>query len=132
MRLFLLIHFLLTFLTWRGFSADLDNDGLSDEREKLFRTDPRNADTDGDGLSDGWEAGPDRYEVVLAKMTWDEAYEHAKTYKNGHLVTITGGREQWVVEQLMNEIKVNRLFKDSDRSTSNFFIGGTDSVLTHK
>lgn len=50
-----MIHFLLLFITLKGFSADLDNDGLSDEREMFIRSDPNNADTDGDGLSDlGW------------------------------------------------------------------------------
>ena len=32
--------------------TDSDNDGLEDEIEKIFETDPYNADTDGDGLSD--------------------------------------------------------------------------------
>ena len=34
---------------------DSDNDGLSDEREKILGTDPMNADTDGDGVLDGRE-----------------------------------------------------------------------------
>ncbi len=34
---------------------DSDQDGLSDEEEKIYGTDPRNPDTDGDGYSDGAE-----------------------------------------------------------------------------
>ena len=34
---------------------DSDGDGLSDEREKIFFTDPTNPDTDGDGYLDGVE-----------------------------------------------------------------------------
>jgi len=34
---------------------DSDHDGLSDEDEIRYGTDPYNPDTDGDGLSDGWE-----------------------------------------------------------------------------
>lgn len=34
---------------------DSDQDGLSDEEEKLYGTDPHRADTDGDGYSDGAE-----------------------------------------------------------------------------
>ncbi|MGO5092402.1 Mbeg1-like protein [Clostridium sp. LCP25S3_F10] len=34
---------------------DSDKDGLSDEDEKLYKTDPNNPDTDGDKLSDGQE-----------------------------------------------------------------------------
>jgi hypothetical protein len=34
---------------------DSDGDGLIDEQERLFGTDPFNADTDGDGVPDGEE-----------------------------------------------------------------------------
>jgi len=34
---------------------DSDQDGLSDEEEKMYGTDPENKDTDGDGYSDGTE-----------------------------------------------------------------------------
>ncbi|HLU49657.1 MAG TPA: hypothetical protein VK116_16275, partial [Planctomycetota bacterium] len=34
---------------------DRDRDGLSDEEEAFYQTDPDNPDTDGDGLLDGWE-----------------------------------------------------------------------------
>ena len=34
---------------------DSDQDGLTDEEEKLYETDPKNRDTDGDGYSDGAE-----------------------------------------------------------------------------
>jgi RHS repeat-associated protein len=38
------------------FSADTDNDGLSDHDELLvYFTDPRRADTEGDGMPDAWE-----------------------------------------------------------------------------
>lgn len=35
--------------------ADLDGDGLSDDDEVVFSSDPAVADTDGDGLDDGFE-----------------------------------------------------------------------------
>ena len=37
-------------------ALDSDNDGLTDQFERLVGTDPYKADTDGDGLSDGYEA----------------------------------------------------------------------------
>ncbi len=36
-------------------NTDSDNDGLSDEEEKILGTDPQNPDTDGDGYTDGEE-----------------------------------------------------------------------------
>lgn len=37
------------------FAIDTDRDGLSDELEAVYYTDPTNSDTDGDGYSDGVE-----------------------------------------------------------------------------
>ena len=37
------------------FNKDSDNDGLIDELEKIYGTDPNNPDTDGDGFKDGEE-----------------------------------------------------------------------------
>lgn len=36
-------------------AIDTDADGLGDEEEQLYGTDPLNYDTDGDGVDDGWE-----------------------------------------------------------------------------
>lgn len=38
-----------------GSTGDSDGDGLSDNEEILYGTDPQNSDTDGDGYSDGEE-----------------------------------------------------------------------------
>lgn len=44
-------------LVWRGSSgsADPDGDGLTNDQEKQFGTDPKNPDSDGDGIKDGDE-----------------------------------------------------------------------------
>ena len=42
-------------ITNKNIFLDSDQDGLSDEEEKTYGTDPHNADTDGDGYSDGAE-----------------------------------------------------------------------------
>lgn len=39
----------------KNFLLDSDQDGLTDEEEKMYGTDPYKADTDGDGYSDGVE-----------------------------------------------------------------------------
>ncbi|MBY9002207.1 MAG: hypothetical protein KGD64_14905 [Candidatus Heimdallarchaeota archaeon] len=36
-------------------TADPDNDGLTNEEEQFYETDPTNSDSDGDGLDDGME-----------------------------------------------------------------------------
>jgi hypothetical protein len=38
--------------------VDTDNDGLTDDQELFFGTDPRNPDTDGDGIIDGRDLAP--------------------------------------------------------------------------
>ena len=41
-----------------GDSSDMDNDGLSDEQERLIATDPTSADTDSDGFNDNTDRFP--------------------------------------------------------------------------
>lgn len=41
--------------TQNNIFLDSDQDGLTDQEEKLYKTDPNNPDTDGDGYSDGAE-----------------------------------------------------------------------------
>ena len=48
---------------------DSDKDGLSDDDEKILRTDPKNPDTDGDGLTDGEEVN--RYGTDPTKADTD-------------------------------------------------------------
>lgn len=43
------------FLVQTAFAQDSDNDGLTDEQERILGTDPKNPDTDSDGLRDGEE-----------------------------------------------------------------------------
>ena len=65
-KLFLFLYIALTggvFFVWSSFQevrgenifVDSDQDGLSNEEERLYKTDPQNRDTDGDSYSDGVE-----------------------------------------------------------------------------
>ena len=62
--------------------SDIDKDGLPDEEEPLYRTDPLNPDTDGDGFLDGEEvaagcspisASPKDCEVKGLKTGWNKS-----------------------------------------------------------
>jgi hypothetical protein len=56
--LFLILVVSLTSSCNRATTADSDGDGLTDQQEKAFGTDPLLADTDGDGIPDGLDAEP--------------------------------------------------------------------------
>ncbi|MBI3721829.1 MAG: VCBS repeat-containing protein, partial [Fimbriimonas ginsengisoli] len=45
----------IAYTSYAESDPDWDQDGLTNEEEKVLGTDPRNRDTDGDGLLDGWE-----------------------------------------------------------------------------
>jgi hypothetical protein len=53
--LFSLLTVLIVPAVVRAASLDSDNDGLTDDQEKIIGTDPLNPDTDGDGFNDGDE-----------------------------------------------------------------------------
>ncbi|PIY92913.1 MAG: hypothetical protein CO030_01300 [Candidatus Magasanikbacteria bacterium CG_4_9_14_0_2_um_filter_42_11] len=59
------------------YAADSDNDGLSDEQEAIYHTDPANPDTDGDGYFDGIEVAHD-YSPHLAggKRLNEDDFDH--------------------------------------------------------
>ncbi len=55
---------------YRSF-PDADNDGLRDDEEAAFGTDPNNPDTDGDGLLDGFEVDNELNPLDAADATGD-------------------------------------------------------------
>lgn len=86
------LYILLTggvFFVWSSFQevrgenifVDSDQDGLSNEEERLYKTDPQKRDTDGDGYSDGVEvkSGYD----PLKKAPGDKLFAVASTKKEG-------------------------------------------------
>jgi hypothetical protein len=50
---------------------DTDSDGLTDDFEKLFGTDPKSADSDSDGLSDAFETSRSHTDPLLADTDSD-------------------------------------------------------------
>lgn len=68
--------------TFLELESDRDGDGLSDEQEALYKTDPNNPDTDGDGLTDGEEVY-DYYTNPLLADTDDGGINDGVEVKNG-------------------------------------------------
>jgi len=66
--------FLLVFVPQIGFAVsenlDSDNDGLTDNQEKIYYTDPHNPDTDGDGFLDGVEVNSNFSPLVPEKKLY--------------------------------------------------------------
>ncbi len=62
---------------WREKGEDFDNDGLPDEIETIYGTDPNNPDTDGDGYTDGEEiaSGYDPLIPGDAKLDYDKLFK---------------------------------------------------------
>ena len=67
--------------------TDTDGDGLTDDFEKLFGTDPTKADTDGDGLSDAYETSVSHTDPLSMDTNHDgvtDAAEIAQGKDPGH------------------------------------------------
>lgn len=60
---------------------DIDSDGLSDELEKIIKSDPLNADTDNDGYNDGLEIINDYNPAGLNKLPINKLFAKKNTGK---------------------------------------------------
>ncbi len=87
---------------------DTDQDGLSNDEEKLYGTDPMNKDTDGDGYSDGIEvmSGYDPLKPAPGDKVVKEVVESASTFSQEKTNNLT--------EQVSGEIA--SLLKNTDKS----------------
>jgi hypothetical protein len=78
----------------RGPGVDTDGDGLSDDQEKVFGTDPANPDTDGDGIPDGRDPEP-KGEPPALSLTAGSVYHDDTDRRCVNLVatlTVNGGQ----------------------------------------
>jgi hypothetical protein len=76
-----------------GATSDSDKDGLSDEQEAIWKTDPLNADTDGDGFSDGTEVAKGYSPLALSIDSDQDALadEQETALKTNSLIADTDG-----------------------------------------
>jgi hypothetical protein len=106
-------------------NGDDDNDGLTNQQEFDYGTNPKNPDTDGDGLPDGWEVShglnpkdatgnngwngdPDNDGLINGKE-----YEH-KTNPKKPDTDGDGFRDGWEVDYGYNPLDPNDPAKDGD------------------
>ncbi|WP_238710782.1 lectin-like protein [Oceanipulchritudo coccoides] len=72
---------------------DTDGDGLNDFDELfLYETNPLLADSDGDGIDDRTELGLNRFNLIVGSFTWGQAKVDAEA-NDGHLATFTSQGE---------------------------------------
>jgi len=79
----------------RSLPPDSDEDGLFDEEEKIWKTDPKNPDSDGDGVFDGSEVklgrDPSIKRVVDASGKASDELESPQKSASGENSTMTAG-----------------------------------------
>jgi len=95
---------------------DSDQDGLSDQEEKTYGTDPNNADTDGDGYTDGAEV-KSGYDPL--KPSPGDKLETASTEEPSETVSAFDG-------------KINLTRKLSEQLTTEMGLGGNDGETPAK
>ena len=93
-------------------AKDSDNDGLTDEFERLAGTDPNKADTDGDGLTDGYEAMISHTDPLSSDTDGDGVSDTAEIAQGTDPGTVPG-RAYVVGEGVLAE-NVRGGAKDSD------------------
>jgi cell wall-associated NlpC family hydrolase len=93
-------------------AKDTDNDGLTDEFERLAGTDPTKADTDGDGLTDGYEAVTSHTDPLSADTDGDKITDTAEIAQGTDPGTVPG-RAYVVGEGLLAE-NIRGGAKDTD------------------
>ncbi|HVK36752.1 MAG TPA: hypothetical protein VM428_13950, partial [Microlunatus sp.] len=69
---------------------DTDNDGLTDEFERLAGTDPTKVDSDADGLSDAYEAMVSHTDPLLADTDHDSIADATEVAQGGDAGTVPG------------------------------------------
>ncbi|MDD2766848.1 MAG: hypothetical protein PHH40_03745 [Candidatus Moranbacteria bacterium] len=87
--------------TTKDIFADTDQDGLSNEEEKLYGTDPMNKDTDNDGYSDGVEV-ESSYDP-LKPAPGDKLFQEESGVQNTEVAS-TQADEMNLTEKVSNEI----------------------------
>lgn len=118
---------------------DSDQDGLSDEEEKAYGTDPNNADSDGDGYSDGAEImsgydplKPSPGDRVVTEETSSSIIEMQESVTaNGEDETGTTTDEVVVEENLTNEVsfQVANMINNSGSEDGSITIDQIDILL---
>ena len=91
---------------------DADNDGLTDEFERLAGTDPSKVDSDTDGLSDAYEAMVSHTDPLLADTDHDAIADATEVAQGGDAGTVPGSA--YVVGEGLFAENVRGGAKDAD------------------
>ena len=91
---------------------DTDDDGLTDEFERLAGTDPSKVDSDADGLSDAYEAMVSHTDPLLADTDQDSVADATEVAQGGDAGTVPGSA--YVVGEGLFAENVRGGAKDAD------------------
>lgn len=108
---------------------DSDNDGLSDDEEKVYGTDPNKADTDGDGYSDGVEVKSGYNPLKAAPgdkvVTVDVSATAAVL---GESTVADGTNNEESTTSKLSE-KLTEFIKESDGKTGEVSVNDLDNII---
>jgi outer membrane protein OmpA-like peptidoglycan-associated protein len=116
-------------VSYRLSFADADGDGLSDDDEKKFGTDPTRADTDGDGLGDAEEVKNYMTNPLKADTDNDNLtdQQEIQSFKTNPLIADTDGDGLSDGEEILTYL-TDPLQRDTDGDT----LSDGDEVHVHK
>lgn len=106
---------------------DADQDGLTDEEESVYGTDPNNSDTDGDGYSDGTEvsSGYDPLKPAPGdKLVKDEEVEESE---NGLNVELGEGESVNMTQELSE--KILAMISSGEEDGATLTAGDVDDIV---
>lgn len=104
--------------------ADTDMDGITDEDEYIYRTNPHKSDSDDDGYNDALEIEKSWDPISSRLSPWQKAYDGVQNSSTGMTIvhTLTEDSSVWWSVYFSKILSDIRKFADADMDKKNIFI----------